>query len=243
VTSPNGGESWTAETAHTITWTYTGSPGTYVKIELYKGGVLNRAIASSVLTSSGTYNWSIASTQVPGSDYTVKVTSTTNGAYTDTSNGNFTIVGPPPPTITVTSPNGGETWSAGSLYQIKWTYTGNPGAYVKIELLKGGVLNRTISTMASIGSGGTGSFNWTVPSTQTPGNDYTVRVTSTTVATCTDTSDANFNIAGPALTVTAPNGGETWSAGSLYQIKWTYTGNPGAYVRAIPHWAYALRQL
>jgi len=195
------------------------------------------------ITSSGTYNWSIASTQVPGSDYTVKVTSTTNGVYTDTSNGNFTIVGPPPPTITVTSPNGGETWSAGSLYQIKWTYTGNPGAYVKIELLKGGVLNRTISTMASIGSGGTASFNWTVPSTQTPGNDYTVRVTSTTVATCTDTSDANFNIAGPTLTVTAPNGGETWSAGSLYQIKWTYTGNPGAYVSAIPHWAYALRQL
>ena len=97
-------------------------------------------------------------------------------------------------TITVSAPNGGETWSAGSVNQIKWSYTGNPGAYVKIELLKNGILNRTISSMAATGSG---SFNWTIPSTQGAGTDYTVRVTSTTTPACTDTSNGTFTIAGP----------------------------------------------
>jgi len=63
------------------------------------------------------------------------------------------------PTITVTSPDGGETWAGGSTHTIRWTYTGSPGTYAKIELFKGGVLNRTISSSTSVGTGGNGSYN------------------------------------------------------------------------------------
>jgi len=38
--------------------------------------------------------------------------------------------------ITVISPNGGETWEKGSTHNITWAYAGNPGAQVKIQLLK-----------------------------------------------------------------------------------------------------------
>jgi len=237
VTSPNGGENWAAGTTQTINWTYTGNPGSYVKIELLKGGKLNLTIYNSRsigTAGSGSYSWPIRSTLAGGSDYQVRVTSTTNSAYTDTSNANFTITGPPPPSITVTSPNGGENWAAGTTQTIQWTYSGNPGSYVKIELLKGGVLNRTIVSSVSKGTAGSGFYSWPIPSTQAGGSDYQVKVTSTTNSAYTDASDGNFTITGPpppSITVTSPNGGETWAAGTTQTISWSYTGSPGSYVK------------
>jgi YD repeat-containing protein len=96
--------------------------------------------------------------------------------------------------ITVVSPNGGESWKRNSTHAITWSYTGNPGSYVKIELLKGGAVNRVITSSTSIGSGGSGSYNWRIPSNQTQGSDYKIRVTSTSNGSYTDTSNNNFSI-------------------------------------------------
>jgi hypothetical protein len=236
VVTPNGGENWAAGSAYTIRWAYTGNPGSFVRIELLKNGAVNRTISSfaSIGTGgNGSFNWNISSNQVTGTDYTIRVTSATNGAYTDTSNANFTITGAVAPTITVTVPNGGETWGTGTTQTINWTYTGNPGTSVRIELLKAGVVNRTISGGTSTGAGGNGSFNWNIPTNQVTGNDFTVRVTSTTNASYTDTSDANFTITAPpaTITVTKPNGGENWRRNTTQEIKWNYTGNPGTFLK------------
>jgi len=117
----------------------------------------------------------------------IKITSTINASVNDTSDSNFNVV---PPKITVTSPNGGQIWIKGKAYPITWNYTGNPGTYVRIELLKNGLFNRTIlaSTLNDK------SQSWTIPATQTPGTDYRIRVTSTTNTAYNDTSDGNFNI-------------------------------------------------
>ncbi len=230
VITPNGGENWARSTTQTIRWNYTGSPGSYVKIELLKGGVLNRIINSSIpvgISGSASYNWLINSTQTLGSDYKVRVTSTTNSAYTDTSNNNFTISAPG---ITVTSPNGGENWARSTTQTIRWNYTGSPGSRVKIDLMKSGVVNRTINSSTPVGSGGSGSYSWPINSSQTLGTDYKVRITSTTNAAYTDTSNNNFTISG-GIAVTSPNGGETWARGSTQTIRWTYTGTSGSRVK------------
>jgi hypothetical protein len=231
VVSPNGGEAWPAGSIQTIRWTCTGNPGAYVKIELLKAGVLNSTIVSRVSKGtgeSGSRTWTIPSNLTPGNDYAIRVTSTTNGAYTDTSDSDFTIASP---TITVVSPNGGETWTAGSAQTIRWSYTGNPGSYVRVELLKGGVVNCTIASSASKGKEGSGSRNWKIPATLAPGNDYAIRVTSKTNSAFADASDSEFTIAAPIISVVSPNGGEIWSPGSVQTIRWTYTGNPGSYVK------------
>ena len=104
---------------------------------------------------------------------------------------------PRPNTLTVTTPNGGESWPAGTIQTIRWTYTGSPGPSVKIELLKDERLNRNICTSCPIGSDGSGSNNWHIDSTQTVGSDYKIRVTSTSNATYTDTSNSSFTITTP----------------------------------------------
>jgi len=90
VTSPNGGQQWIRGTTHTSSWTKTGSSGSYVKIELLKGGVVNRVITSST-PNDGSYSWTISSTQTRGTDYKVRITSTSNTAIADSSNSNFAI--------------------------------------------------------------------------------------------------------------------------------------------------------
>ena len=99
----------------------------------------------------------------------------------------------PLPSVTVVTPNGGESWKAGTRHTISWTYAGVSGD-VKIELMKGGSLSRVISKSTEIGTGGNGSFSWAISSGQTAGNDYKIRVTSLSEPACTDTSNSNFTI-------------------------------------------------
>jgi len=96
--------------------------------------------------------------------------------------------------IMVTVPNGGESWARGKTQTIKWTYAGNPGSYVKIELLKAGVLNRTITTETSVGSNGAGSYRWKALTSLVTGSDYKIKVTSTSNSKFNDTSNGNFTI-------------------------------------------------
>jgi hypothetical protein len=103
-------------------------------------------------------------------------------------------------TFTVTSPNGGESWKRGTVQTITWSKSGSPGSYVRVELLKGGVVNWVITSSTA----NDGSYSWTVPSTLTTGPDYKVRITSTSITSITDSSDNNFAVTAGTLTVTTP---------------------------------------
>jgi YD repeat-containing protein len=231
VTAPDGDEWWLAGTKQTISWKYTGNPGSMVKIELLKGTAVDSVInAGSPIGSGGlgSYSWDISPNQSEGWNYRVRVTSTTNGIYTDTSDYDFTIK---PSSLWVTTPNGGEWWQAGAKQTISWKYTGNPGSMVKIELLKGTAVDSILSAGTPIGSSGLGSYSWDVPSNQSEGRDYQIRV-STTNGIYTDTSDNFFNIKPISITVSSPSyGGENWQAGSTQWIWWNYSGNPGSMVK------------
>ena len=92
--------------------------------------------------------------------------------------------------ITVTTPNGGEIWKKGTTKTIKWTKTINTEAKVKIELLKGGKIDKVILSSAP----NTGSYNWKIPATQKVGTDYKIRITSTSNSAYKDASNNNFRI-------------------------------------------------
>jgi PKD repeat protein len=124
----------------------------------------------------------------PGT-YTVTLTVSGYGR-SDTASKTIEVNSP----ITVTLPNGGQSWSAGSRYTIKWTYTGNPGQYVKIHLYSGGVYAGTITSSTSIGSSGSGSYSWRIPSSTARGTSYKIKITSTSNGNLYDFSDNTFTI-------------------------------------------------
>jgi hypothetical protein len=65
--------------------------GANVKIELLKAGGVVQTISSST-PNDGTFSWSISPGLAVGSDYKVRITSTTNTAISDTSNSAFALI-------------------------------------------------------------------------------------------------------------------------------------------------------
>lgn len=92
--------------------------------------------------------------------------------------------------ITVKYPNGQETWVRGNAYTIKWSYKGDPGSDVRIQLLKNGSVVGVVTSSTP----NDGSYNWTVSSRRNPGNDYKIRVTSTSNSAYKGTSNKNLII-------------------------------------------------
>ncbi len=161
-----------------------GSTGTYAKIELLNAGVVAGTIASST-TNDGSHGWTVPYDITLGSDYNIKITS--SSGYTDTSDGYFTISDG---YITVTSPNGGEKWKRGTTKTITWTSGGYAGTNVKIELLKSGIVKQTIASSTA----NDGSQTWTIPAWLPIGLDYKVRITSADNPLYKDLSNGNFRI-------------------------------------------------
>jgi membrane protein implicated in regulation of membrane protease activity len=229
VTYPVGGETLAAGGKCTITWSYASNPGSNVRIELLNGGSVVSTITSNTPIGkggAGYYFWTVPFSQAPGKDYKVRVTSISNSSYTATSPNSFTITGP---SIAITSPSGG-SFNAGAKCTIAWTYAGNPGSSLSIALLQAGLKVSTIASSAPAGSSGNGSYAWTIPAAQGPGTNYQVQVSSTTSSSCTATS-SNFTIVAPSISVTSPNGGESWATGEKHNITWSYVGSAGSNVK------------
>ena len=94
-----------------------------------------------------------------------------------------------PGSPTVTIPNGGETWSRGGSYEIRWDI-GDVNSNIKVELLSGDALDTTISSAHYNG----GTLRWEISLNLSPGSNYTIRITGINDATNTDTSDNTFEL-------------------------------------------------
>ncbi|MCL5098174.1 MAG: choice-of-anchor D domain-containing protein [Candidatus Omnitrophica bacterium] len=147
-----------------------------------------------------------------GANCTISVTFTPMTAGARTANLSIGTSDPLNPTLTVALsgsgqwiivvfPKGGEVLNTGSAQTIQWTYTGNPGRYVAITLLKGGAPYATLARYVSTGSGGAGQRGWTVGNFPT-GADYHIQVISMSNPALTGMSAGMFTIQGGAAVCT-----------------------------------------
>ena len=179
VTSPNGGEAWALGQINFIQWNDNFSEN--VAIDLYKGSTLITHLTSST-ADIGAYAWTISATNVPGTNYSIRISSFTNSAVYATSAASFSIVADAP-AITVQPTN--QSVVASNNTQFSATVTGaTPLAYQwrqnGTNLVNGGNISGATTntlTIASVASNNAG--NYTLVATNTYG-----AVTST-VATLT----------------------------------------------------------
>lgn len=125
------------------------------------------------------------------------------------------------PTITVTSPEAGDSWEHGSNHNITWTYANIAStATVNINLYKNDVLTESLATGVTINAG---SWTWNnISSSILAGSDYTIKIEEAT-SPATGTSGV-FSITAPipVVNITAPIGGANWLQGTTETITWTY---------------------
>jgi hypothetical protein len=127
------------------------------------------------------------------------------------------------PSIRVTSPNGGESLTGGTTYDITWDVQGNIEAVLIQYSIDNGADWITIEPFAE----NTGIYQWTVP--ETPTDTCLVRIgASDADAGPVDVSDAVFSIVstGPSgINLKSPNRWVTITAGTTEEITWYWTGS------------------
>ena len=193
VTYPNGGELWNAGTSYVIRWSrsnLSGPVNVYINRD-YPGGTWS-VLAVSV--TADTFVWNAV---VPYSNAArVRVSAVTVAGFYDESNADF-VIGTG---IVLTSPNGAESWPTGSAQTISWSrYNASGAATVQINRSYPGGTWETLNSSVTASS-----LAWTVTS---PGASAArVRVFLNASPAIGDTSDGNFSIPAPGLTLTVPAG-------------------------------------
>ena len=140
----------------------------------------------------------------------------------------------------VTTPNGGQKWTTGKTYQIKWS-KGSAGAKVKIQLLKSGKHYKWISKSTA----NDGKHTWKIPATVATASTYTIKITSVKNKKIFDTSNKTFKItkskgggdssvsytiSKDGSTVTCPRANYRHDSPTVIQCAWycgTYKGKTG----------------
>jgi hypothetical protein len=122
------------------------------------------------------------------------------------------------PVVSVTSPNGGETWKAGSSHAITWSATDAVGV-TSVDLAWSSDGGATFPNPLASGIANSGSWPWTVPNT--PTGTARVRVLARDAAgnLGRDSSATNFTIDRWTITASAGTGGSITPDGAVYLVE------------------------
>lgn len=202
-----------AGTSRAITWSVIGNAAeiAHYKLALSTDGGATFPESSNdarQLTPSGifgsattTWSWTVPSSLV-SSTLRIRVGAMNEAGFKlgeDTSDTNFSVVGSTAaPTVSLSSPDGGETWTAGGIGSINWSVSGDStriSAFAIEYSTNGGAAWSTITS--TYPSGGARPYRWNVPSTLAS-TQARVRLRALDVNGSeihTDTSAANFTIA------------------------------------------------
>jgi len=236
---PPGGEIWGIGSSQEIKWEtnsaiMASSASNQIKIDLYKSNIYFSTIADNI-ENFGLHTWTVANIDglEQATNYKIRISSISEPEKYGESYDSFALK--QGPFIKVTSPNGGETWEQGSSPAITWSSANLTNSYVKIQLYRSSSPSGTYSWSKTLVSSKPkdGSYNWTIPSNLSTSYYYKVRIEEYGNPSVYDESDAYFTISveTSSITVTSPNGGETWEQDSSPAITWSSANLTNSYVK------------
>ena len=213
ISAPNGGEIWVVGSNHNITWTSAGTVANVALAYSSDGGNTYPNVIASTTPNNNSYAWTVP--DAISATLRMRVSDATDSDASSVSAANFKIRGG----FTLNSPSGGEAWVVNSVHNITWTSYGTmPNVNIDYSTDGGNTYPNVISASTS----NTGTYAWTIPDAII--NTARVSVSSVNDSTSIGISNSNFKIEG-SLTITAPNGGENWTIGSIQSITWNRVGS------------------
>jgi len=211
ITYPDLNELWEPGSSYTIQWKDNISEN--VSISLYQNNSYITSIANST-ASNGNYTWTVPLVLSPGSNFKIRINSTTSNLFGESAF--FEIQTSFQPTIEVINPNGNTIWQTGSSYLIQWEK--NLPDNVRIELYKGNTQIQTIETNYN-----GNSLGITVPDLYQPGTDYRIKISSATDNAIFDWSDyfqIEKTITDGEIVVTVPVANAVYEIGESLSLIW-----------------------
>lgn len=115
-----------------------------------------------------------------------------------------------PPGFHITSPEGGNILVQGTTHAITWRTIGSfPNVWIGYSTDGCDSWHEIAPSTPNVGT-----YNWAVPAVTS--NACHVSVKQATGGSLSDRNEAAFSIVSPSISVTTPNGGESWLSGSTH---------------------------
>lgn len=211
ITSPNGGQVYPGCTVTTITWNSSGTTDYYSIDYSTDNGTTWTSITSFYNTTTRTYDWTVPNTS--SGTCLIRIIDSNNSGISDQSDAVFTVTSP----LTIVSPNGGESWEAGTSQSIVYSATGTSNYYDISYSVDAG------SNWTLIGNNiynTSGTYNWNVSNNAS--TNCLIRMIDHSNSCMADISDNLFEItpASSSIEITTPNGGDVWYIGQTKTIYW-----------------------
>ncbi len=203
VVQPNGGEHLSNGSTYTIKWNSSDAGGGNAEFAQYANIFYlqnnHKYTIANHINNTGSYNWTVPSGL--SGDIKIEVDlldSTYFTLATDQSDG-IVHVGSSAPTVTLTSPNGGETLTAGSTYTVTWTVSGDTSLidHISVDYSTDGGNTWHCGFVVFSGFSSNMSHNWTVPNVSSTNCKLRIGLKRTNGTVAVDFSDNVFAIQQP----------------------------------------------
>jgi Bacterial Ig domain/Glucodextranase, domain B len=221
ITSPANGANFTAPATIAVTASASDPDGSVTRVDFFNNG------APAGTDSTTPYTTSLAN--LPTGSYAITAAAIDNRGATTTSATVNVTVGPPnaPPTVTLTKPLNGATFTAPASIDLQATASDTDGTIARVEFLRGGVIVATVTsapyqfTLAGVAAG---SYQFAARAVDNLG----ATATSTVAAVTVNAAPPNTP---PTVALTRPANGATFTAPATIKLEATANDSDGTVAR------------
>jgi photosystem II stability/assembly factor-like uncharacterized protein len=212
ITAPADGSAIVLGDTYYIEWDYENVE--FVKIDTSgDGGASWNTIAAAVDAALGTYSWT--PTGITANSILLRISDAAYSNINDIITLDVHI-----PSLSLTSPVGGEYWRISHDHDITWT-----AEYVdEIDIFfsSTGSSPATWTELATGIDASLDTWTWTAPGT--PSNNCFIKIQSSTNPALNAINPVLFTLTPNFVEILSPNGGEQWDYNSVHDITWTHNG-------------------